>query len=55
MKFELFYNNPRTVLYTKRHVVCAWVMSQQMDEVMKYLNECFQLMWNARTALWTVQ
>ena len=40
MMFELFYNNPRTVLYTKRYVVCAWVRSQQIDEVITYMNEC---------------
>ena len=55
MMFELFYNNPRTVLYTKRYVVCAWVRSQQIDEVITYMNECVQLMWNTRTALWAMQ
>ena len=55
MMFELFYNNPRTVLYKKRYVVCAWVMSQQIDKVIKYTKASVQLMWNTRTALWAMQ
>ena len=55
MMFELFYNNPRTVLYKKRYVVCAWVMNQQIDKVIKYTKASVQLMWNTRTALWAMQ